>query len=187
MKADWGATLNGTWPSFEYEVGLSRGTGNEWSSRGDPWLFAGRIGTPRDRDIIAGFSFAHGEIQRSALPDGSLRRTRFGLDLTLRPPGTLTWMGEVSVGSDEGQDVLNALLEVDWEDSSESWLVYGQAKLFSQDFADRGWDDQFTLVAGTRWRPDSRWTLSVQWQQDLTSFDSASRDGAFIAQARLRF
>lgn len=54
LKADWGVSINGVFPQFEYEVALTRGTGNEFFHRGEPFALAGRIGTPRDRNFVLG-------------------------------------------------------------------------------------------------------------------------------------
>lgn len=186
VKADWGATVNGTLDALEYEVGLSRGTGNEYSSRFDPWLLAGRFGTSRDENFIFGVSFAHGDIQRPALPGGTLNRTRIGADVTWRDEA-FTLMGELSIGEDEDEDVVNAIVEVDWQDPSEAWLVYLQGKYFSQDFATRGWDDALQSALGVRWTPDGKWYFSAQWTQDITTFDPTPRDGALVLQVRVRF
>lgn len=52
MKADWGMTLNGTILPFQYEVGLSRGSGIEFNSGGNPDAVSGRVGNGHRCGIV---------------------------------------------------------------------------------------------------------------------------------------
>ena len=63
IKADWGASINGVMPRFNYELSYTLGTGNEISDS-DGGLVAGRIGTRAGRFFRLGVSFLEGE-QRS--------------------------------------------------------------------------------------------------------------------------
>jgi len=45
-EPDWGGAINGVLPHWQYEIGLSRGTGNEYTQRNDPNIVSVRISTP---------------------------------------------------------------------------------------------------------------------------------------------
>ena len=44
MKKDWGVSLNGSMPSFDYEISLTQGSGFEVTNAGKNFAVAGRIG-----------------------------------------------------------------------------------------------------------------------------------------------
>ena len=213
LKADWGVSINGVLRHFEYEVALTRGTGNEFFHRGGPFTIAGRIGTPRHRNFILGVSAFHGRVWnpgavgqwRSGLEtpsraeadrgitdtaggqgrDDILRRTRFGIDVQWYV-GTVGILAEASFGRDYNQDVFNGLAEINWSNAEDNWFVYTQARTFAQRFA-RGWDSATQSVAGVRYRPDNHWSFSVQYVQDIDSMLDARRDAMLTVQTRYRF
>lgn len=213
LKADWGVSINGVLRHLEYELALTRGTGNEFFHRGEPFIIAGRIGTPRHRNFILGVSAFHGRVWnpgavgqwRSGLKtpsraeaargitdtaggrgrDDILRRTRFGIDVQWYV-GTVGILAEGSFGRDYNQDVFNGLVEINWSNAEDNWFVYTQARTFAQRFA-RGWDSATQSVAGVRYRPDNHWSFSVQYVQDIDSMLDARRDAMLTVQTRYRF
>ncbi len=185
VKADWGASINGELDAFDYELALTRGTGNEWSDRGDPFLVAARLGTPREADLSLGASVLYGEVQRTALPGNTLRRSRVGVDVIWQVPW-LTLMGEVSAGEDDGAEVINGLFELDWTNRDESLLVFDQLRVRNAKRAG-AWDEEVVNALGVRWAPDARWALSAQWMRGLDSFSGARRVNELALQVRFRF
>ncbi len=213
LKADWGVSINGVLPHFEYEVSLTRGTGNEIFHRGGPFAIAGRIGTPHHRNFVLGLSAFHGRVWspgsvgkwRSGLRpptraeaaagltdvaggrgrDGIIRRTRFGVDVQWYR-GKVGLLAEASYGRDYNQDVFNGLAEVNWNNADDRWFAYAQARTFTQRFAG-GWASATQSVVGMRYRSNTHWSFSAQYVQDIdTLFDSA-HDAILTFQTRYRF
>ena len=184
VKADWGATLNGSVEGFEYEVGWSRGTGNEYTDRGDPGIVAGRVGTDRDADTVVGLSGLSGRVLG---PNGTVDRDRVGLDLS-HYRGPLGYLAEFSLGDDEGRDVRNAMVEMNWRNSNETVLCWLQARDFAFETPAGDFDDGISSALGIRWAPDPHWSLSFQWTQAITTASpSAARDALLALQLRYRF
>jgi len=94
LKADWGAGVNGSSPHVEYEVTLSRGTGNSISGHGSPYALAGRVGTPSDANFVIGASAFQGRVWNP----GAVRQwsidirsdSSYGKDLDPLLEGTVT-------------------------------------------------------------------------------------------------
>ena len=201
VKADWGAGVNGESGGAEYEATISRGSGNEYIERDDPFALAARVGTDQDAITVVGLSAFHGEVVNpgavatwaSGLASGGaardvgdiIRRTRFGLDLVHHLRST-SFLAELSAGRDYSQDVVNALLELDWHDPSEQTLLYLQGLSFNQRF-DSGWVDEFSIVGGVRYAPDRHWSLSAQVTRQITNFADANDNTVFAVQLRHRF
>jgi len=186
LKADWGMTINGELPAFEYEFGVSRGSGVEWSNSGDPWAVSGRVGTPRSENTVVGVSFFHGEVQTLRGPLDTVRRTRIGVDAQWYH-GLWGVLAEVSTGGDEGNAVINGLVELDWRDPDERWLLYAQIRGLFKKLPTGPWDDAVSAVAGVRFTPDEHWAFSVQLIQDMTAFGNGKRDTVIAMQTRFRF
>ena len=186
VKADWGVSVNGDFPDFEYEIALTRGTGNDYSNTGDPYIVSGRIATPRSESLSVGLSFLDGDVQNFGQPDQTLSRTRYGVDAIWKTAGPFTLLGELSFGDDEGTDLANAIFEVDWQNANETWLVYSQLKLFGRD-SPSGWDEAIQNSLGVRWAPDSHWSLSSQLTLDIDTFGNAAEKSTFALQVRYRF
>ena len=182
LKADWGASVNGVLSAFEYEVGLTRGSGNRYRKRGDPWLVSGRIGTPRHRRLALGISALGGEPRAGA---GTQRRWRTAVDLRtgLGPFGAML---EAGLGQDGSRDISNSLLEFNWTNSSESWLVYTQFRFQVMDTPRRSADHDTAAALGVRFAPDAHWALSAEWSQGLSTLRGQSRNSVVRAQLRYR-
>ena len=185
VKADWGVGINGDLDAFEYEIGLSRGTGNGYFSTGNPYILAGRVGTPRDANVVAGFSFMVGDVARPAAPRKVLYRRRFGPDIQVHW-GPWSVLAEASYGDDEGKGVVNGLVELDWRSRGERWLIYTQTRLFNQEFPTR-WDEASSVVGGVRFALDRHWAFSGQLGQEISTFGASSRGGLGSLQIRYRF
>ncbi len=188
QKLDWGATLNGTFPKFQYEIGLSRGSGIDYESRGSHYALAGRIGTPIDTENFwgtpsVGLSFYQAKLLR---PNGSLQdRWRVGIDgqYYIGPVGLL---GELSAGETESETTINSLAEFNLTNSRETFLAYNQLRWIHQREA-QGWDDSGSLAFGVRYAPDTHWALSAQFTQQLWQLASRSTDQILSLQMRYRF
>ncbi|MBB65054.1 MAG: hypothetical protein CMO81_08315 [Waddliaceae bacterium] len=203
-KVDWGFTINGVCDKWEYETGLSRGSGIDFDSSGHPWLITGRAGHSFNKVFQAGFSYLFGKVKnppaaslyRSGLSagqlltdsrglDGMVKRYRLGFDCIY---GWKKWtfQGELTCGEDFSQNVCNNLVEVNWQNGMSEWLFYSQVLNFNQDFTS-GWDSAFSSKLGAQWTPDNRWELSAQLEQQISNFFNASRATIITVQGRARF
>ncbi len=184
VKADWGISLNAEKATFEYELALLRGSGIEYSDTGDPYLLAGRIGTSRDKDLAVGLSFFEGQSQNFGVADRTVSRSRIGVD-AIWQVAPLTVLAEVSAGENEGVDVLNSILEFDWYNPSESWMVFYQLQSFRSN-PPSGWQTSLTGNLGVRYAPGSHWSFSAMWKRGLRSPGAGVRANAFLMQVRYR-
>jgi hypothetical protein len=186
LKADWGVTVNGELPALEYELALSRGSGNNWRNNGDPYIVSGRVGTPRDRNWWLGVSGFDGKVYDRSQADGTFKRSRVGFD------GAWYWhqlgfLGEISLGRDESRDVLNTLLEVDWSSSDDAWLVYAQMRRFEVDRpSSSGTDSALGTSLGVTWDPDNHWSFGMQWSHDFETFSGVPDTNVLAGQIRYR-
>ncbi len=183
IKADWGISLNGILPFLEYDFALTRGSGNNWETKGDPYVLSGRLGTTREKNLILGISAMDGEIFTDK--EQTLSRSRYGVDFTWYVRA-FTLMGELSTGKDESTNVFNSLLELDWQSPYETSLLYLQFKRFSRENP-QGWDDKNNLAIGARYEPDNHWQLDAQLSGDLSTMGSAAKHQVLGLQVRYRF
>ena len=95
-------------------------------------------------------------------------------------------MAETSFGKDEGRDIVNQFLELNWVLPDETIMAYAQPRL--RLLKNRGhWQDRFNLTIGARWTPDNHWALSFQVAQDITVVDESQREGIGSIQVRYRY
>jgi len=211
-KMDWGLSLNGTLPSFDYEVAILQGSGMEYANVGKNYAVVGRIGTPSDRNFVLGLSGFYGQIldphrihrfhSGLAAPsrvdialgrvpgkrrgdDNLVRRLRVGLDFTWII-NQFTLKSETSVGRDFDQNVLNSLLELDWSTPDQKFSAYVQAIYLGQR-GPKGWDEDVLARVGALWTIDENWSLSGQYSQDIKTYGTRPEDAIFTFQMRYRF
>ena len=186
VKADWGISVNGSLPLIEYEISASRGSGNAWESRGDPYVFAGRVGTHNNRNIVVGVSAMEGDVYSRSSPGEVVDRNRVGLDLRWYL-GRYGVFAEHSIGEDEGSDVKSSLVELNFTNSDAAWLSYVQYITVSRDTASGHQNRNTALKAGIKWDWSRRWDVSAQVSHDINKSGGAPESNIFAAQIRYRF
>lgn len=185
VKTDWGITFNGVREEIEYELGLSRGSGNNWRRRNDPYIIAGRVGTSRDNPITLGLSGLHGEVLNRKTGGGTTRRSRLAGDFIFTDERFI-WLGEVSVGFEDDNRAYSALWEVDWTDPEESFLAYNQLSV--RGFGDLlRWDNELRNSFGIRWTPNTKCAASGQVTHFFDALAGAGRGTTLELQLRYRF
>lgn len=185
IKTDWGVTLNGVANDVEYEVAVTRGSGNRFRKRGDPFLLVGRVGTARDQPVILGVSGLHGETVNFDGDSGTTRRSRLGADLTFGGQH-IVYMAEATAGFEDEARVFSGLIEFDKFNDDESLLLYNQFFIRGLGETD-AWDYEVRNSIGARWQVDSHWALSTQISHFFDSIGNGG-DGTDVAiQARYRF
>ncbi len=212
FKKDWGVSLSGALPTFDYAVAATRGSGREIEHTGENYAFSARVGTPGDDDPAFGLSALAGQIYdprrvmrwRAGMIDaraapgsgptgsrrdeqlaaeGVVRRWRVGADLRWQL-GAYTVSQELSGGRDFDQHVVNSLSEVRWTSRAETVSIYGQAVVLGQDRAPF-WDHDLFTRLGLTWTLDEHWSASAEYRQDFATF--GARPEGVSAQVQLRF
>jgi hypothetical protein len=211
-KKDWGISLNGTMPWFDYEVSAGQGAGVEYNSLGKNYALAGRIGTPSPSNFVVGASVFYGQMfdphrlhrwQAGVPPptrvdialgrdptlergdDQIIRRLRAGIDASW-VIDQFTIRGESSVGRDYDQDVFNSILEIDWTSADQNLRAYAQGVYLAQRNDDE-WNQDVVVRVGADWRITKEWSVSAQYNHELETYTLRRNDAKFILQTRLRF
>ena len=155
LKADWGVGVNGHFTRWQYEIGLTRGTGQEFHDTNDPYVFSARLGSPSNRPLVWGVAVLRGRIEG---PGGLTARERIGFDGGWSS-GPIGVMVEASAGRDAGLNARNWLTEINWTSPTDSMLIYlqrGRLSLAS------GAEVRERTGLGVRWMLNSRVTLATQ-------------------------
>lgn len=183
FKADWGASINGVLPEWNYEIALTRGSGVDYKSRDGPFLVAARVGTTFDRPLILGLSALYGKILEG---HRSVPRSRVGVDLRWRG-GPIDVLGEFSYGKNERETKeIEAFVELMWVTPAETIMVYAQGRAFVND-ADENWKGTYYFTVGSRLHVFGHVWLSADYWQGLTAQSRKKRPDRFRAQLRYRF
>lgn len=185
LKSDWGVSVNGSLPLVEYEISASRGTGNKWSTKGDPYIYAGRIGTHNNRNFIVGLSAMTGDVYSPTALNSVVERDRLGIDAQWYI-GKFGILVEHSFGEDAGEEVKSSLLEFNLNSADALWLAYLQYVDISRDTA-TGNNKNSALKIGAKWDLTKRWDLSAQLSHDLERPSASLESNIFAAQIRYRF
>ena len=174
FKQDWGFSVNGALPSFDYEVAATFGTGGiEKISREDgSFLLSGRVGAPSSENFQYGFSLLYGRIFPSVYGTGdylfekALLRKRLGLDGQYRYHSYVL-KGEIAYGKDEDRQVLSSLFEIDYTlPKYQKWQLEAQVKSFINDLEKSGSDDT-TMTLGVSFKVTDEVTLRANYIHDF--------------------
>lgn len=179
LKTDWGVSVNGRLPTFEYEFAYMLGSGNEWDID-EKGVVVGRIGLPSDKNWWAGISFLDGTIQSSA---GSRPRELKSIDAGIRLPYGFTFLAEQVSGRENGETLKRSFAELSWLNASESshWFLQWRNTLSVKDGASGSVKAPLVSI-GLRYEPNRHWSMSVKLDRNYES----SHTDQYIAQIRYR-
>jgi hypothetical protein len=183
IKADWGGSINGVMPAFEYEIAYTRGTGNNLSNDAtnntDPGIIAGRIGTLSTRHSIWGISFLDGDIVTG---NTTSERHRIGIDWSYYH-NNWEFLSEVSTGDNGTTDTENFFAEIAWNNLSDTIKIYQQWQYRTRELNNNINTRFFTL--GAQWFINSKIDVSSAWSK--TFADQSANDISTVnIQLRIR-
>lgn len=181
IKADWGISFNGILTNLDYEIALTRGSGNEVKSQGNPYIISGRLGTPSHENFVVGLSWFYGDVLGGS---GITERKYLGLDFAYYYHNWELLL-EVSGGQTEQVDTVNLLMEVSWRSALENLHLYAQWKN-SQLKPDIDWEAGDDFIAGLRWFPSSNFEISTQFVKQLDLVKQQEKPTLLTLQIRLR-
>jgi hypothetical protein len=185
LKADWGVSLNGIMPSFEYEVALTRGSGNEITSKYNPHVFSGRIGTLANRNLVMGLSWFTGDVLRK---NGITERQKVGVDVSYY---YYQWqfMAEFSVGQTAQNDTVNGFVEALWTNAKENIKTYiqlgYQSSEINSEVSNKANSTSYWVI-GAQWLSYSGFDVSAQYKHKLEDTPSIDIDPILSVQLRYR-
>jgi hypothetical protein len=193
-KVDWGTSLNGILPKFVYEVALTRGSGFDYESKGDPYLVSGRIGTPSHRPFTVGASGLHGKVfnpKNGAIID----RTRLGID-TRWQGGPIDALAQVSIGRDHTgaqpkTDIVNSFLDLSWRTPTDALLLYAQGNLMmsraTAAVSSATWTKSSDLKIGAQLAVAKHYWISADYRHELKSTGKTNKPDLIRIELRYRF
>ena len=185
IKADWGISVNGILPNLEYEISLTRGSGNEFLNTGNPHIFSGRVGTPSNKNFITGISWFSGDVLGNK---GITERKKIGFDASYY---YYQWqfMMEASAGETAGNETLNGFGEVMWKNATEdisSYLQIGYHRAeIDHEISDQKNSTSYWLV-GIQWIGYNGFDISAQYKNKLNDIPTMNIDPVLNVQLRYR-
>ncbi len=181
IKADWGASLNGVLEKFEYEIALTRGSGNNYDSSQNPFLISGRIGTSASRNLVMGLSGFHGETLNSS---GTRERTLLGLDMAYY---FYQWelLVEASGGETDKAETINLFTEASWRSSLETLHLYTQLRQ-KHSKPSNYWIDNTVLSFGMEYDFMTDVSLSAEIAHDIDTSSAGKKNTNVTLQFRVR-
>jgi hypothetical protein len=187
LKVDWGVGINGILPNMSYAMTLTRGSGVDYHRNGEPWALTGRVGSKlNSQDYVGepgfGLSWFAGKVRtpKNTMVD----RRRIGLDGQWYQ-GPFGLMAEVSVGDDDGEDVINSFLEVNRINRNARFTGYAQGRWLRRRL-DGTWQDASSWTAGFRFTPSERWAFSLQFEHEAKVPADRPTDNIINFQFRFR-
>ncbi|WP_426369547.1 hypothetical protein [Pseudocolwellia sp. HL-MZ7] len=185
IKGDWGVSVNGILPLFEYEIAITRGSGNEIRSHGNPHIFSGRIGTLSNKNMVAGLSWFTGDVLGR---NGVTQRQKLGIDASYY---YYQWQfkAESSVGSTAKNDTVNALIEALWMNPRESLSSYIQLGYQSTEInheISNATQSTSYWLAGVQWLDQNGFDISAQYKHKLEDTATIEIDPVLSVQLRYR-
>ncbi len=189
VKADWGPSLYGERNGIDYEVAVTRGSGNEYRENDGNRVLAARVGNSLEENLCFGVSYMDAQLTGQD-PPGMMTsfpkptRTRWGADFRWRR-ATHTLLGETSYGKNDDDDVWASLLELNSSSNDERSLYYAQL-VASGSKPSSGWQEREALQLGLRQHLSAHSTLSLQWAQDL-EVPTGAEKSVIAVQLRFRF
>ena len=179
-------TLDG----LDYEVALTRGSGNEYRDVDDNHVFAVRIAAHPSRVFSYGVSFLDANLTGQDAPVGMNAfpkpdRVRYGVDGRWTFP-SVQLLAEVSSGKNDDLEVWSGLIEANLTNSDERDLAYMQV-VGSGTKGSSGWDERILVNLGVKRLIGPSLSLEAQWTHDLEVPGNGPLGDTGVLQMRYRF
>ena len=181
LKADWGASINGALENSEYEIAITRGSGMEYSASHDPYLISSRLGSPSNKNFVAGLSGFYGEILNA---NGTTKQKLLGVDIAYY---VYQWelLLETTGGETNDNAAMHFLTELSWRSPIENLHLYSQLR---QNFnkPTNNWDDSTRITFGADYSVNNLINIGAELNHDINVMNNVSRQTNFLLQFRLR-
>ena len=181
IKTDWGLTANGVIASWEYELALSRGSGNDISDRDQPHIVSGRIGSASHKNRVVGFSIFSGDVLGE---NGTTQQQRLGIDLAWYY-NQWELLAEISAGEVDDAETALGLIEASWRNPRELSHIYVQLKRQHLEIESNR-DESLLLIAGINQKFSRDFSMSGQLSKPLERFVTKDSSSRFTVQLRFR-
>ncbi|MFT2089359.1 hypothetical protein [Paraglaciecola sp. 2405UD69-4] len=184
IKGDWGVSINGIMPKFEYEVALTRGTNQDITSSDNPYIFSGRLGTLSNKNFVTGLSWFTGDVLGN---NGLTNIKKLGIDASYY---YYQWefIAESSIGKTAQNDTVNTFVEALWKTPNEEFVAYLQLGYQQTEVASlesNRVDSSSYWVVGVQWLNSQGIDLSAQYKNKLN--DASTVEVAPTLSIQLRY
>jgi hypothetical protein len=190
FKKDWGIGLEGALSRFDYKTALQLGSGMSIYRKDGSFLLTSRIGSPSTQNFQYGVSFLYGRVleymgiwtwPRSGLESSeTILKKRVGLDSQYLF-GPYLFKGEVAYGTDDHNDVLGYLGEIDYTlPKYQNCELELQFQSWVNDLG-RSSSDDSTLTLGASYKLNQDTTLRAAFSHDLNMSGQKEED-KFLVQ-----
>jgi len=182
---DWGVSLRGVAPSFDYEVSLQLGSGMSIYRQDGSYLATARVGSPSPSNFQYGISFLIGDVletmgmqtipRNQLVSNDAISKKRIGGDIQYLY-GPYLLKSECAYGKNEDKNVLGYLFELDYTiPRSQNWELELQYKSWMNDLSDRHSDDS-TLSVGVSCKLNQKLTLRAAYLHDFNRMGGKEDD-----------
>jgi len=188
FKKDWGAGYRSVLGFLDYEIAAQIGSGMGIEQKDGSYLATARTGNPPNRNLQYGLSVLSGEVLESGemrtipkpeFADQAVSKQRIGADAQYLV-GPFQLMAEISLGRNETNDVVGALLEIDYTVPSFQAVTLKAQGRFWTDDPDDSERNLSEVGAGASWRLGQSWTVRAGIFHDLEKPGTAEDTRAFV-------
>lgn len=190
FKKDWGLSLRGAMPTFDYEIAAQLGSGMSIHRKDGSFLLSSRIGTPTYKALQYGVSLLYGEVLKTEgmstfprnelISNKAISKRRVGIDSQYLF-GPYLFKGEIAYGKDDDEEVLGYLFETNYTlPNYQNWQLETQFASWINDLGKNTPDDS-TLTLGVSYKVSADITLRANYIHDF-NLASGGEDDKFLVQ-----
>ena len=189
FNKDWGVSLRGIAPAFDYEMSLQLGSGMSIYRQDGSYLATARVGSPSSNNFQYGISFLMGNVletmgmqtipRNQLVSEDSTVKKRIGGDIQYLY-GPYFLKAECAYGTNEHKNVLGYLFELDYTiPRSQNWELQLQYKSWINDPGERHSDDS-TLSMGMSCKLNQQLTFRAAYLHDFNRMGGKEDDKALL-------
>lgn len=182
VKVDWGVGVNGESHRLDYELNITRGSGNDWRDRDNPFAITARLGTPANKNLVSGISLFSGNILRRG---ELIENRRIGFDIARYFP-SIELLAEYSYGETNDERTSSLFSELLWKNLQETLNLYAQFRAGRTNL-NRNVAQRSALTLGGSWYPQRNIQLEFQWRQPFEVSSKQSDDNIASLLIRATF